>query len=949
MPELKNENDVIEYWKQNNIEEKGLKLNENGPRYYFLDGPPYATGDIHVGTAWNKILKDYYLRFWRMQGFNVWSQPGYDTHGLPIENKVEKALGLKNKGDIEKLGVENFTKECRKFATQYIDRMSEQFRNLGVWMDWSNPYLTLNNEYIEGAWHTFRTAFEKGLLYKGKYPVHVCPHCQTVVAYNEIEYFKSKDPSIFVKFKVRGKDNEYLIIWTTTPWTLPANTGVMVHPKETYVRVEVQGEVWILAKPRLEELMEKLEAGYRILEEFPGEKLVGVEYENPLKDLVTVQKDVIGRVVPSAQFVEMTTGTGLVHCAPGHGKEDYKVGRENGLPQLSPVGIDGKFTEEAGKYAGMYVRDANPIIIQDLKDKGALVLEETIVHDYPKCWRCDTPLIQISVPQWFFKISDIKEKLIEEAKQIKWHPEWAGKRFLDWLSGIDDWPISRQRYWGIPLPIWVCDKCGHVEVIGSKKELESRSGQKIDDLHRPYIDKVTLKCEKCGGEMHRIPDILDVWFDSGVAPWASLGYPGKEEPFKSLWPVKHVIEGPDQIRGWWNSTLICSVITMDRRPFDNIVYHGFVLDTHGVKMSKSKGNAVTTDEVIEKYSRDELRYYYLTVDYTQDMVFDWNALRENRKFIVVMSNAYRFFQLYGEKISLDEVRGDLKPEDKWILSRVNTLVKRVTELNKDFKHNRALKEIESFVVNDLSRTYIKLIRDRTWPTYTGEDKRAAQATLYYVLDKVNKLLAPAMPFFAERMYLGVLGGKRESVHFENWPEADESLIDLELERSMEIVHEIVDAVLNARQEARIKLRWPIGTVEVVSEDENVNKALKLLGDVLLKMVNAKELGKVSEEAVEAEFEFGRVRIARELSDELLKEALASELIRRVQEARKKAGMNVEEMISLTVSGHPLLAEIADMVSSKVNAQDYKVGEISGEIKGELEFQGTKISFGFDKV
>ncbi len=945
---LETEEDVMGYWEEKEIEKKALKMNEGGPKYYFLDGPPYASGDIHFGHAWNKILKDYYLRFWRMRGYDIWSQPGFDTHGLPIEHQVEKMLGLKDKGDIEKLGVENFIKECRKFATKYIGAMSREFENLGVWMDWDNPYLTLDNDYIENSWFTFKKAYEKGLLYKGKYPVHVCPHCQTVVAYNEIEYFKAKDPSIYVKFKVRGKDNEYLIIWTTTPWTLPANTGVMVHPKETYVKAEVQGEIWILAKPRLQELMEKLEAGYRIIEEFPGEKLVGLEYENPLKDLVTVQKDIVGRVVPSAQFVEMTTGTGLVHCAPGHGKEDYKVGRENGLPQLSPVGIDGRFTEEAGKYAGMYVRDANPVIIQDLKDRGALVLEETIVHDYPKCWRCDTPLIQISVPQWFFKISEIKPKLIEEAKKIKWHPSWVGKRFLDWLEGIDDWPISRQRYWGIPLPIWVCDKCGEIKVVGSLDEL-GEAGKSLKDLHRPDIDKVTLRCNKCGGTMHRIPDVLDVWFDSGVAAWASLGYPKKEEPFKSLWPVRHVIEGPDQIRGWWNSSLICSVITFDRRPFDNIMYHAFILDSHGVKMSKSRGNVIAPKEVAEKYSRDELRYYLLTLDHSQDTNFSWNALRENRKFFVILSNTFRFFKLYGQKIGLEEVKDNLRPEDKWIISRVNTLVKKVSELNKGFRHVKALKEIESFVVNDLSRTYIKLIRDRTWPTYQGEDKKSAQATLYYVLDKLNRLLAPAIPFFTERMYLGVLGGEKESVHFEEWPEPNEDLISEDLERSMEIVHEIVDAVLSARQKAKLKLRWPIGNVEIISDNEDVKKALENLGDVLLKMVNAKSLGKIAGEFVEEEFELGKIRIAKELSDELLKEALASEVIRRIQEARKKAGMNVNEEISLTISGHPLLPEISGLVSSKVNAREYKVGEISGEIQGELEFQGSKIRFGFKKV
>ena len=935
---LKTEEDVKSYWEEKGIPRRALRLNENGPKYYFLDGPPYATGSIHMGTAWNKILKDYYLRFWRMRGYNVWSQPGYDTHGLPTEIKVEKKLGIKNKQDIEKIGIDKFTSECREFATKFINAMNDQFADLGVWMDWDNPYLTLKKEYIEGAWYTFKVAYDKGLLYKGKYPVHVCPHCQTVVAYNEIEYGKVEDTSIYVKFRVKGKDNEYLIIWTTTPWTLPANTGVMVHPTETYVKVEVAGETWILAKARLQELVDKLEAGYRILEEFPGQELVGVEYENPLGDL-PVQKGIVGRVVPSAQFVTMDTGTGLVHCAPGHGREDYKVGKENGLPQLAPVGLDGKFTSDAGKYSGMYVKDADKLIIDDLRNKGALVFEEKITHDYPKCWRCGSPLIFTSVPQWFFAVSKIKDKLIEEARKTKWYPNWSGRRFEDWLQGIEDWPISRQRYWGIPVPMWVCEKCGKVKVIGSTGEL----GVKLDDLHRPYIDNVKLKCE-CGGDMKRVPEVLDVWFDSGVAAWASLGYPEKEEPFKSMWPVDHVLEGLDQIRGWWNSSMISSVITFGRTPFNAVVNHGLILDVHGIKMSKSKGNVVTPKEVVDQYSRDELRFYLLSLDYGSDVSFDWNALREDKKFFTILNNIYRFFDLYGSRLDLPD---KLEPEDKWIISRVNSLVKSVTSLSEEFKNYRALKEIERFVVDDLSRTYVKLIRDRTWPSYSGKDKISAQATLYYTLNKLVKLMAPILPYTSERLYLGVLGGEN-SVHFQKWPEAEEKLINKELEDSMEILHEVVDAVINARQEAGIKLRWPIGRVEV-NGDESVSKAVSLLEGTLLKMINAKSTGPLTGEFVEAHFSKGTVRIPKSLSGELVEEALASELIRRIQEKRKKANMSVDEKITLRLSGHPLLKDIKDMVSSKVNASDYVVGEPTGEFSGELNFQGSKIKFAFDKM
>ncbi|RLJ02201.1 MAG: isoleucine--tRNA ligase, partial [Candidatus Aenigmatarchaeota archaeon] len=600
---MESEKRIFELWRKRRIYEKAKEKNRGKKKFYFVDGPPYATGSIHMGTAWNKILKDLYLRFFRMKGRDVWDQPGYDTHGLPIENKVEKELGLMRKNDIEKFGVERFVKECRKFATKYIDVMNKEFANLGVWMDWDNPYLTLDNNYIQGGWATFKEAYRKGFLYRGLYPVHVCPRCETAVAYNEIEYEKVKDPSVYVKFRI--KDKEYLLIFTTTPWTLPANTGVMAHPKKYYVKVRVGDEYYILAEERVEEVMELggIE-DYEVIERFEGKKLEGLRYEPVLE--FDFQKDLNNgfRVVMSERFVSTDEGTGLVHTAPGHGKEDYQVGRENGLPVVSPVRINGTFDESVGKYSGKFVKAADKEIINELNEKGLLFHSGELFHDYPHCWRCDSPLLLISVEQWFLGITKIRDKLIEENQKVNWVPEFAKQRFHNWLNSLGDWPVSRQRYWGIPLPIWECESCGEIKVIGSAEELP----EKPKDLHRPYIDEVTLKC-KCGGLMRRVKDVMDVWFDSGLASWASLGYPKNRELFKRLWPADLNIEGPDQIRGWWNSQMIMSVLTFNRRPFENVVYHGFVLDAHGNKMSKSKGNVVTPEEVIERYGRDVLRFY----------------------------------------------------------------------------------------------------------------------------------------------------------------------------------------------------------------------------------------------------------------------------------------------------------------------------------------------------
>ncbi len=924
------EDEIKRFWEKNKIYEKVKKLGKK--KFYFLDGPPYATGNIHIGTAWNKIIKDCYIRFWRMSGFDVHDQPGYDTHGLPIENQVEKELRIKSKADIERIGIEHFIAKCREFATRHIESMNKAFANLGVWMDWKNPYLTLENDYIEGAWFTFKKAFEKGLLYQGLYPVHVCPHCETAVAYNEIEYTKLKDPSIYVKFQVKGKSNEYLVIWTTTPWTLPANTGVMAHPDAEYVKVEVDNQRLILAKELLDSVMEKTGSkDYKIVQTMKGRDLEGLEYEHPLKDAFPFQKELKNahRIVLSEQFVTMETGTGLVHTAPGHGQEDYKVGMENGLPVVSPIKLNGTFNEECGEYSGMFVKAADKKVMDSLESQGLLLHKEDITHDYPQCWRCDSPLLQISVPQWFFKVTKIRSRLLSENNKVKWYPDWAKQRFSNWLENLSDWPISRQRYWGIPLPIWTCE-CGEKKVIGSVKELKEELG----DLHRPYIDKVRFKC-KCGKEMKRVPDVLDVWFDSGLASWASLGYPKDRKAFKNIWPSDLQIEGPDQIRGWWNSQLITSVMTFNKAPFRNILFHGFSLDAHGLKMSKSRGNVVTPDEIVEKYGRDVLRFYLLSSAAWDDFYFNWTGVENVAKSFIIMDNTMNFVNMYVD--SKGRASG-LKTEDRWILSRLNTLAGNCSKYYRSYNANKAAVEIQDFIINDFSRTYIKLIRDRTWPDYKGKDKMSAFYTLNEVVRTVSILIAPICPFFAEKSYKKVAGSK-ESVHLCKFQKANKKMINKRLEDEMEFARKVFEAAGNIRKENKIKLRWPLK--ELV-----VTKKLSHMEDILKRMCNVKKVkfGKSNLKSF-AVIDDEKAYLDTEMDDELLEEALFREVVRKVQDMRKKNNYVVSDRVILHLSDKGL-KKFTKELKSEVGAEKVVFGKTSG--KTSIEFDNKRIGIDIEK-
>ena len=851
---------VKEFWERERVYEMvKQKSSMSTKKFYFLDGPPYASAkSIHIGTAWNKVVKDIVLRYYRMNGYNVWDKPGYDTHGLPIEVKIEQSLGLSVKKDIyEKVGVENFIKHCKAFVDENMEAITRQFKEIGVFMDWSDPYVTYRNEYIEAGWWLIKRAHERGLLYRGYKVLHWCPRCETTLADYEVsEYRELEDPSIYVKLPVRGRRGEYLLVWTTTPWTIPANTFVMAHPDMDYVRVRVGEEILILAEARLEHVMR--EAGvkeYVVLERFKGKDLEGLEYDHPLEDLVDAQRELkkYHRVVLAPEAVTPYEGTGLVHSAPGHGTIDYEIAVKLGIPVVSLVDEVGRMTEEAGKYKGLYFRtEANKAIVEDLRKRGALFHESTIVHRYPVCWRCKTPLVLRATNQWFIAVSKLKEELLREAEKIEWRPAWAKTRFMNLLADVRDWVISRQRFWGIPLPIWVCESCGYTHVIGSLEELKSMGGSIPPDLHRPWVDEIKLKCPKCSGVMKRVPDVLDVWFDSGIAFYASLGYPMRRDLYEKLEPADFITEGHDQIRGWFFSLLRSGIIGFGKTPYKRVLVHGFMLDEFGREMHKSLGNYVEFEELISKVPRDVVRFW-LSINTTwEDLRFSWRALEHMARDFVVIWNTFVFASTYmgldafdPEVVTIESVLGDLEVEDRWLLSRVNRLIREYREAMEDLRIHDAARALRTFILDDVSRFYIRLVRRRVWEEADTPSKRAAYATLYKALKTWLILAAPIIPFTTEYIYQHFIKPAEKnsppSIHLLDIPVWDERFIDEDLERDMETIRSVVEVALSARAAAGLKLRRPIRRLIVATKDERVLKALRRLSDIVAEMVNSKNV------------------------------------------------------------------------------------------------------------
>ena len=877
MPPLVSEKDVLAFWEKEHIYQKVKKKCAHGKPFYLMDGPPYATGHIHMGTALNKVLKDVAIRSQRMQGRDVFDRPGYDTHGLPIELQVEKEIGSRSKQDIEAYGVEAFIKKCREYATQYIGVMNEEFKNLGVWMDWDNPYITLSDEYIESIWAVLKKAYEKKLLYKGAYPVHVCPRCATAVAFNEIEYGVQKDRAVYVKFPVKNRKNTFLIIWTTTPWTLPANTGVMVHPDISYNEIKTSaGEHWIIAQDLVPQRMQEFEMGYTLVTTWKGADLVGWTYENPVSRHTRIEVKKGYRVVSAPRYVTVSDGTGLVHCAPGHGKEDYDVGHHNGLDIICPVGVDGILGPETGDYAGGKAREIDAQIVGDLTTGGFLVFEHSYSHDYPLCWRCKTPLLMVSLPQWFLNISQIHARLISENEQVNWLPRYAQARMKAWLEGISDWPISRERYWGTPLPIWQCASCDTTEVLGSIDALKKKAKIKQIDLHKPGIDRVSWTCS-CGGVMKRVTSVFDVWFDSGASSWAALGYPSEEKGFKRYWPADLNIEGPDQFRGWWNSQLILSTLGFGKKPYKSISVHGLVLDISKRKMSKSVGNVVSPAEIIEKYGRDYLRYYLVKFSRGEDFAYNEKEFSEIHKFFTVLTNLKTFVSQINKESHKIEL------EDRWILSRYNTVVNDVFRAYNDYKFYAALDAIENFVINDVSRTYVQMIRDRA-----GEVKPILERMLVGIL----QLLAPATPFLTESLWqqLTITDKKTEqSIHLSAFPDFKKTECDARLEKQFSILKSAIEAGLAERDKIKIGLKWPLASVEITS----IDKLPATFSIITKQQLNVKKVIFKKSETISVNYD-------TTMTPELEGEGYSREVMRRVQAERKKRGLTKKDTIRLTL-------------------------------------------------
>jgi len=867
------EPEILIFWKKHNIYEKAKERNKGKEKFYFLDGPPYTSGKVHLGTAWNKALKDAVLRYKRMKGFDVWDRAGYDMHGMPTEQAVEKKLGIKHKDEIPNYGVANFVNECREFAITNMISMNKDFKRIGVWMDFDNAYQSVQNTYIEGEWWLIRKAYENGRLYEGEKTMHWCPSCATSLAKHELEYENIADPSIFVKFPVKEKNKEkqgelekqggFLVIWTTTPWTVPFNLGVMVNPHLDYIKAKVEDEVWIVAKALSISLINGIaQKEFSILEEFKGDKLLGLEYTHPFESELHQYKELkkkhpnVHTVVASEEYVDVSAGSGLVHLAPGCGPEDYEVGHRNSIPIFNTLTERGIYDDTSGMFKGLAAKKDDKRITEDLRKKGFLIAETKVEHDYAHCWRCKNPIIFRATTQWFFRIEDLKEKMRELNKSIKWVPEFAGSRNYDnWLANLRDNGITRQRYWGTPLPIWKCGQCKDFVVVGSIDELKKLAGRVPDDLHKPWIDEVRVKC-RCGSEKERIPDILDVWIDSGSASWNCLDFPRNKGLFEKMYPADFILEGIDQIRGWFNLLFVASMIAMGNASFKSVYMHGFINDAQGRKMSKSLGNYILPEEVIVEYGADTLRYYMIGgTSPGVDINYNFEDMKAKRKNLIVFWNLHKYvidLQKMMQKTDMQKIiessffanfkHFKLDIEERYILSKLNSTIKKAEEKFDEYKLNEVPWIVEELFL-ELSRTYIQLTRDKS-SMGSDEDKKIVLWTVFNVFFESLKLFAPIAPFITEALYQNLRNEfklKEESIHFFDWPKYNEELIEQELEDSMNAVSDIVQNALAVREKLQLGIRWPLNEIVIVSKDNKITNDVEKLKDVIKRQVNVKKV------------------------------------------------------------------------------------------------------------
>ena len=959
------EQEILERWRERDVFGESVRRREGAPPFVFYEGPPTANGRPGSHHVLSRVFKDVFPRYKTMRGHLVHRKGGWDCHGLPVELEIEKQLGFTSKEDIERYGVAEFNAKCRESVLRYIDEWNALTERIGFWIDTDDAYYTLNNSYVESVWWSLKQVFEKGLLTEGHKVVPYCPRCGTALSSHEVAlgYKDTVDPSVFVKFPLRDEPDVSLLAWTTMPWTLVPHAAIAVDPEVTYARAQVEGERFILADALVERVLgEDAEIEARM----PGSALLGLRYEAPFPYFSDYGPK--GHTVLAGDFVSVQDGTGVVHTGAAFGEDDFRLATDNGLTIHNPVRPDGTFDERTGPFAGMGVREADPMIIEALHDSGRLLRAGEYTHSYPHCWRCDTPLIYYAKTSWYVRTSEIKDQLLAANETVDWHPEHIKHgRMGNWLENNVDWALSRERYWGTPLPIWRCDADpAHVACVGSLAEIRERGGEPPDDVHRPYIDEPVLRCEDCGADMHRVPDLIDVWWDSGCMPFAQWHAPFEnEEAFENNYPANYICEALDQTRGWFYSLLAVSVLLFGRSSYETCLCLGLILDSEGQKMSKSKGNVVVPWDVLDAHGADAFRWYYFTSKQPWDGYrFSLETVGESvRQFLKPLWNTYAFYVLYANVNAIEDLRTSGEPTelDRWISSRLAATVERVGERMDDYDTTFAGRAVAEFV-DDLSNWYVRLSRRRFW-----DGDPAAFLTLYQSLLTVAKLLAPLTPFIADEIYEN-LDGREPSVHLCDFPVPGER--DERLEADMQVVRDAVELGRAARAHAKLKVRQPLSEVVVVAagrEREAIERLERLLIDELnvrsvrfvseadelgrfelkpnyralgprfgkqmpqvaaavaaLDPVRLREGGRSGINIEGAEHEIGpddvqivlqplegyqveragthAVALNLELDDDLLREGLAREVVHAVQGARKSAGLNVEDRIALTLGG-----------------------------------------------
>ena len=942
------EGKILAKWKEENILEKTIENRKDNETWVFYDGPIYANAKPGIHHVLAKTIKDSFCKYKTMKGYKVLRKIGLDTHGLPIEVNVEKKLGFKTKADIEKFGIENFCRECNNATALNIDEVNLLTDNMGQFIDSRHPYVTCSNEFIESEWWLIKEIDKKGLIYYGNKVLPYCPRCGTELSANEVGQGYQEDSvnTVIVPFKIKDSDT-YFLVWTTTPWTLMANVALCVNPDLEYIKVSSMGYKFIVAKSLANKV---LGDDFEVLETYKGTDLVGTNYEQ-LMPFAEVEGKCFEVVADS--YVTSEDGTGIVHIAPAYGDDDNRVCKENGIGFVNPVGKDGCYT--TGPWKGTLVtdKDLEIEIIKWLKENDKLFKKIKLTHDYPHCWRCHSPLIYYSKPAWYIRTTEYKDKILEANKTVSWHPDYVGtKRFNNWLENMVDWGISRNRYWGCPMPIWICSSCGEKHVIGSIKELDDMKVGDIDvknmELHRPYIDEVHIKCPKCNGIMNRVTDVMDVWFDSGAMPYAQFHYPFEnKELFESQFPADFIAEGVDQTRGWFNSLICISTIVSGVSSFKNAVVNDMVLDSNGKKMSKSTGNIIDPIKIMEEYGADTVRWYMLYASPVwTPLKFDVEGLKEvHSKFFNPLRNSYNFFAIYANADKITDINtcrveyNDREDIDKWLLSKYNKLIKEVTEAYDEYDLNKVVKLITDFTSIDLSNWYIRRNRDRFWDNLMTTSKKSVYMTTYEVLLGLSRLIAPIASYTAEEIYTNLTGNI--SVHLSDFPICNEELIDLKLEEKMDLVRDLISIGRNVREESKIKVRQPISEILL---DKKKEKVIGELTSLIKEELNVKEVIYTDDLSTYMNFmvkpnfkEVGKIfgKNIKEFSDKLLE--LSNEDINKLEN-------NESIKMSIDNTTYDITKDMVDIrISSKEGFKAMVVGNnfviLNTVITKELENEG----------